>query len=71
MVKLPKFKATNHVDTYFVLVNSSHFMRVLIFDDEVQASYNHSSILTTVSAVNETLLEVNSDPQLDYDKRSL
>jgi hypothetical protein len=55
---LPRHKVISGEKNHFVLVNSRHFVRALMFDDSNQAFINHSSIMTDFKSTNHTLLEV-------------
>ena len=41
--------------THFVLVDSQHYLRYLILDQENMVSFNSSSVLTNVDVSNSTM----------------
>jgi hypothetical protein len=45
---LPRYKVINNQKTYFVLVNSRHFVRNLMLQSTQSVFFNHSSILTEI-----------------------
>jgi hypothetical protein len=74
---LPRHKLITSEKNHYVLVNSRHFIRSLMFDQTTQVFLNHSSILTRYQSTNETLLKLyplrdSYDEQVGesvYDKR--
>lgn len=55
---LPRHKIISAEKNHFVLVNSRHFIRSLMFEMNTQVFYNHSSILVDYKSTDNKLLEV-------------
>jgi hypothetical protein len=49
--------------THFVLIDSQHYLRYLILDQENMVSFNSSSVLTNVDVSNATMAQISLLPR--------
>jgi hypothetical protein len=77
VVSLPRSRVENNSRTHYVLANSKHFLKTMIFGDNQQLSLNHSSIATEVFSSDPAVAQVSlfnatSEFNLEtYDKREV
>ena len=55
---LPRSRIVHNERTHFVLVNSRHSIRYLVLDDLNQVSFNSSSLLTSVTASDDSMATI-------------
>lgn len=79
MRNIPRYKVISGEKTHYVLINSHHFVRTLMFEVQNNVLFNYSSIATPIKSTNQQMLTVTPlkssylDAVLDnvYDKRSI
>ena len=69
LLGLPKSRLVNKERTHFVLVDSQHYLRYVMLDQDNQVSFNSSSVLTNVELSHQNMAQLSLMPSTDT-KRS-
>lgn len=77
LVNLPNSRSLNSTRARYVLVNTSHYVRLLMLDQRQHASIDHSSLRTEIFSSNSSLAKVTTttidekSSVTQYDKRKI